>query len=169
MQLRCFYAEAPYSRVGSNNRDTRDTEQQGSLGHVEAPFSLNGDTKNTNIKYRPMTPGEEEIMRIYEDGIYLLEKPGGLQIYGSGIREGRSYLMKTALRYLVVEAAEPDDSENGITAHCGTALHRPVVEPLAEPEDSENGDATHCGTALHRSIVETVEEKEIFIFPLQPL
>ena len=31
-----------------------------------------------------MTPGEEEIMRIYEDGIYrpsdMIEKPGGLKI-----------------------------------------------------------------------------------------
>jgi len=37
------------------------------------------------------------------------------------------------------------------------------VKPLVEPEDSENGDGTHCGTALHRSIVETVEEKEILM------
>jgi len=28
------------------------------------------------------------------------------------------------------------------------------VEPLAKPDDSENRDAAHCGTALHRSIVE---------------
>ena len=27
------------------------------------------------------------------------------------------------------------------------------VEPPAEPEDSENGDAAHCGTALHRPFV----------------
>ena len=115
-------------------------------------------------QYRTMTQGEKEIMRIYEEWIYLLKKPGGLQINGSGIREGRSYQLQTALRHL-----EPEDSENGITAHCATALHRPVMEPLAEPKDSKNGDATHCGTALHRSIVETVEEQEIFIFPLQPL
>ena len=37
-------------------------------------------------QYRPMTPGEEEIMRIYKDKIYgppdMTEKPGGLYIEG---------------------------------------------------------------------------------------
>ena len=37
-------------------------------------------------QYRPMTPGEEEIMRIYEDGIYrapdLIERTGGFWITG---------------------------------------------------------------------------------------
>ena len=31
------HAEAPYSRVGSIDRDTQDTEQPGPLGHIEAP------------------------------------------------------------------------------------------------------------------------------------
>jgi len=48
---------------------------------------------------------------------------------------------------------KPEDSENGDSTHCGTALHLPAVEPLAEPEDSEKGDATHCGTALNRPVV----------------
>ena len=76
-----------------------------------------------------MIPCEEEIMRIYEDGIYrppdMIEKPGGLQIKGSGIRDRRSCTSQTALHHAVVEAAEPDDSEYGDAAHCGTALHRP--------------------------------------------
>ena len=29
------HAEAPYSRVGSIDRDTQDTEQPGPLGHIE--------------------------------------------------------------------------------------------------------------------------------------
>ena len=32
------------------------------------------------------------------------------------------------------------------------------MEPLEEPEDSEKVDATHCGTALHRSIVDNNED-----------
>ena len=35
---------------------------------------------------------------------------------------------------------------------------RPVVEPLAKPEDAENGDAAHCGTALHRFIVDNNDD-----------
>ena len=41
-----------------------------------------------------MTPGKEETMRIYEDGIYrppdMIEKPGGLHVKGSSIRDVRS-------------------------------------------------------------------------------
>ena len=43
--------EAPDSRVGSIDRDSQDMEQ-------------------LEYQYRPMTPGEEEIMRIHEDVIY---------------------------------------------------------------------------------------------------
>ena len=41
-------------------------------------------------QYRPMTSGEEEISRIYEDGIYrppdMIEKPGSLWVTGSNMR-----------------------------------------------------------------------------------
>ena len=43
--------------------------------------------------------------------------------------------------------AEPEDSKYGDTAHWGTALYGPVVEPAAEPEDLEKGDA-----ALYRQL-----------------
>ena len=43
--------------------------------------------------------------------------------------------------------AEPEDSKYGYSAHCGTALYGPVVEPAAEPEDLETGDA-----ALYRQL-----------------
>ena len=42
------------------------------------------NTGDSEDQYRPMTPGEEEIMRIYQDGIYrtpdLVERTGGLWI-----------------------------------------------------------------------------------------
>jgi hypothetical protein len=44
------------------------------------------NTGDSEDQYRPMTPGKEEIMRIYEDGIYqapdLIERTGGLWITG---------------------------------------------------------------------------------------
>ena len=42
---------------------------------------------------------------------------------------------------------EPEDSEYGDTAHCGTGLHRHVVEPATEPENPGIGDA-----ALYRQL-----------------
>jgi len=61
-------------------------------------------------------------MRINEERIYcppaMIEKPGGLQIKGSGIRDGRSCSLHTALHYTVVEAD---------AAHCRVALYTSVV------------------------------------------
>ena len=46
--------------------------------------SIGTNTGDSEDQYRPMTPGEEEIMRIYEDGIYratnMIERSGGLWI-----------------------------------------------------------------------------------------
>ena len=106
------HAEAPYSRVGSIDIDNRDTEQPGPLGHAEAPYFRAGsfdrdtqDIEQLEYQYRPRIPGKEEIMRIYEDRIYMgmdkdriyrppdmIEKPGGLQIKGSGMRDRRRCL-----------------------------------------------------------------------------
>ena len=48
--------------------------------------SIRRNTGDSEDQYRPMTPGEEEIMRIYEDGIYratnMIERSGGLWITG---------------------------------------------------------------------------------------
>ena len=51
---------------------------------VTPVVSMVMDTGSLEDQYRPMTPGKEEIMRIYEDGIYrtsdLIERTGGLWI-----------------------------------------------------------------------------------------
>ena len=106
------HTEAPYSQVGSIDIDNRDTEQPGPLGHAEAPYFRAGsfdrdtqDIEQLEYQYRPRIPGKEEIMRIYEDRIYMgmdkdriyrppdmIEKPGGLQIKGSGMRDRRRCL-----------------------------------------------------------------------------
>ncbi len=58
--------EAPDSRVGSIDRDTQDMEQ-------------------LEYQYRPMTPGEEEIMKIHEKVIHcpcdMIEKSRDLTIF----------------------------------------------------------------------------------------
>ena len=45
-------------------------------------------------QYRPITPDEGDIMRIYQDEIYrpldLIEKTEGLHTKGSSVRDGRS-------------------------------------------------------------------------------
>ena len=44
------------------------------------------NTRDSEDQYRLMNPGEKEIMRIYEDGIYrttnMIERSGGLWITG---------------------------------------------------------------------------------------
>ena len=131
--------EALYSQAGFIDKATRDIDQLGYLGHtspttdqpvqqqtkIYSPAVSNnrgtGDTeqleycyrgKQLEYQYRPIMPGKEEIMRIYEDRIYrppdMTEKPGGLQIKGSGIRLGRSCTLQTALHQQVVEAADSD-------------------------------------------------------------
>jgi len=86
--------EALGPQDGLCNSNTSDIEQHALLRHEEAPSSPSGDIQDmdqSEYQYRPMTPGEEEIMRIYEDGIYrppdMIEIPGGLQIKRSEMDE----------------------------------------------------------------------------------
>jgi len=74
------------------------------------------DPEKLENLYRPITPSEEEIMRIYEDRIFcppdMTEKPGGLQIKRFGVRPERHCSFQTAIHRSVVEAAkEQDDLE----------------------------------------------------------
>jgi hypothetical protein len=82
--------------------------------------------------YRPMTPGEEEIMRIYEDGIYLppdmIKKPGGLQIK----RLGRSCSVQTAHDQLVVGKTDPDSLLEELLRDSPEPDTPPVRSPTTE-------------------------------------
>ena len=93
-----------------------------------------------------MTPGGEEIMRIYEDGIYrppdMIEKPEGQQIRGFGIRDGRSCSLQTALHHLVVKAAELNEYRDA--PHCRAALYTSVVV-IAAGYIGELGYPGHIG------------------------
>ena len=63
-------------RVSEAALSSSDDSMQGS--------DLAGDLEQLEYPYRPMTPGEEEIMRIYEDKVFwppdMIERPGGVQI-----------------------------------------------------------------------------------------
>ena len=61
----------------------------------------------------------------------MIKKPGGLQIKGSSIRDGRSCSLQTALYHPILEAAEPDDSEYGDATDCRVALYTSVVTEAA--------------------------------------
>ena len=57
----------------------------------------------------------------------MIEKPGGLQMKGSGKRNGRSCSLQTALHHTIVEAEEPDDSEYGDATHFKVAQYTSMV------------------------------------------
>ena len=78
-------------RITVTAGQTTETERCGSslaqlvqlpLPPVTPVVSMVRDTGSLEDQYRLMTPGEEDIMRIYEDGIYrpsdLIERTGGL-------------------------------------------------------------------------------------------
>ena len=54
---------------------------------------VTGDSEQPDYPVRPVTPGEEELMRIHEDGGYcppdIIEIPGGFQIGRYRIRPER--------------------------------------------------------------------------------
>ena len=77
------------------------TDQLRRYNQVNRPVSRNtvcprsqDDQEQPEDQYRPMTPGEEEIMRIYADGIYcspdMIEKSGGFWITSSSMKPGES-------------------------------------------------------------------------------
>ena len=93
--------------------------------------------EQSEYQYRPMTLGEEEIMRIYKDGSYypldMIEKPGGLHLEGSSIRDGRSYSLQATPHYPFVEAYSDSELEELLrdTPEPGT-----TSAPIPDPEFS---------------------------------
>jgi len=57
----------------------------------DSVYGVSGNQEQLEYPYRPMTPGEE-IMRIYEDGVYrppdIIERTGGFQIRRFFVRPG---------------------------------------------------------------------------------
>ena len=66
-----------------------------------------------------MTPGEEEIMGIYTDGIYcspdMIKKSGGFWITSSSMKTGESCSRQSAMQPPITAASESDSVENTIS------------------------------------------------------
>ena len=108
--------DTPYSRASPIEQATGDIEPPTSPGttdqlqrytRVNRPVSrttacprLPDGQEQPEDQYRPMTPGEEEIMRIHEDGIYcspdMIEKSGGFWNTSSSTKPGESCSLQTA-------------------------------------------------------------------------
>ena len=144
--------ETPDSPVGSIDKDSQDMEQ-------------------LEYQYRPMTPGEEESIRIHEDVIYrppdMIEKPGGLHIKGSSIRDGGSCTLQTASHHLVVEAFSDLELEELLrdTPEPGTP---PVTSP--GPESPSTPGAARITTEIVNGSAEDMEayQQEVIVEGLLP-
>ena len=109
------------------------------------------DQEQLDYPARPMTPGEEEIMRIYEDEVYRPPESG----YD---RETRRFPDKKILCQTREICSAEDEPDAGDTALGRAALHRSDVS-LAEDEP-DAGDAALGRAALHRSVVSSTEERD---------
>ena len=99
------------------------TDQLRRYNQVNRPVSRNtvcprsqDDQEQPEDQYRPMIPGEEEIMRIYADGIYcspdMIEKSGGFWITSSSMKPGESCSSQAALQPLRARRASRRYSGN---------------------------------------------------------
>ena len=121
-------------------------------------------------QYRwPMTPGEEEIMRIYEGGIYrlpdIIEKPWGLQLKDLVSKMEEAALLQTALHQPFVKAAEPETTcgRRGFWERRRHSLWNSSSRTCCGTRGSWEWRRCSLQTALHRSIVGAVEEQEILM------
>ena len=113
------------------NRNTRDAEQPRIINRGgrdclantpgAALYSAEDSIQESNLacgqeqleyQYRPMTPGEEEISRFYEDEIYhppdMIEKPVDLWIARFNMRPGENCSLQTSSQKPVVETSDSD-------------------------------------------------------------
>ena len=144
-----------YSPAGSINRATGDLEQlecsyrgeldypastsEAALYSSEEPIQgpdLAGDPEQLEYRYRLMTLGEEEVMRIYEDGIYrppdMTEKPRGVQIKEFGVRPGRRCSLQNRVLLLCTPPVPSPTPESPLSP--GAA--RILVEAANESEEN---------------------------------
>ena len=84
-----------------------------------------------------MTPGEEEIMGIYTDGIYcspdMIEKSGGFWITSSSMKTGESCSRQAAIQPPITAASESDTELEELLRHTPEPSTPPVQSPTPEP------------------------------------
>ena len=118
------------------NRNTGDAEQLEYSYRGELDYPASAAQAALYSPEDSMTPGEEEVMRSYEDGISrppdMTEKPRGLQKKESGIRPGSSWSLQTALRQPVAEAADSDSELEELLRDAPEPGTPPVRSPTQE-------------------------------------
>ena len=87
-----------------------------------------------------MTPGEEEIMRIHEDGIYcspdMIEKTGGFWITSSSMRHGESCSLQTASQQPVTAASDSESELEELLRDSPEPGTPPVQSPVPRPSST---------------------------------
>ena len=89
-------------------------------------------------QYRPMTPGEEEIMRIFADGIYyspdMIEKSGGFWITSSSMKPGESCSLQTAPQQPATAAWDSDSELEKLLRDTPEPNTPPLQSPPPGPQ-----------------------------------
>ena len=122
------------------------TDQLQRYNKVNGPVSRNtvcprspNDQEQPEDQYRPMTPGKEEIMRIYADGIYcspgMIEKSGGLWITSSSMKPGESCSRQAALQPPIVAASDLDSKLEELLRDTPEPSTPPVQSPPPLPPE----------------------------------
>ena len=89
-----------------------DQEQADTIGLPDLYLGSLDVQVQSEDQYRPMTPGEEEIMKIHTDGIScspdMIEKSGGFWITSSSVKPKESCSRQGALQPPITAASESD-------------------------------------------------------------
>ena len=87
-------------------------EQADTIGLPDLYLGSSDVQEQSEDQYRPMTPGEEEIMKIYTEGIYcspdMIEKSGGFWITSSSVKPEESCSRQAALQPPIAAASDSD-------------------------------------------------------------
>ena len=111
-----------------------DQEQADSIGLPNLYLESSDAQEQSEDQYRPMTPGEEEIMKIHTDGIYcspdMIEKSGGFWITSSSVKPEKSCSRQAALHSPITAAFESDSELEELLRDRTYPLPRPPTPGL---------------------------------------
>ena len=114
-----------------------DQEQADTIGLPNLYLKSSDAQEQSEDQYRPMTPGEEEIMKIHTDGIYcspdMIEKSGGFWITSSSVKPEESCSRQAALQSPITAASESDSELEELLRDTPEPSTPPVQSPTPGP------------------------------------
>ena len=114
-----------------------DQEQADTIGLPNLYLKSSDAQEQSEDQYRPMTPGEEEIMKIHTDGIYcspdMIEKSGGFWITSSSVKPEESCSRQAALQSPITAASESDSELEELLRDTPEPSTLPVQSPTPGP------------------------------------